>query len=93
MFLSSITLVFIILSILSMPGISNSTKYVKKNDTESELTSKDARTPIILLSISLLIIVGIFMLQFESINKLFTKKIKESVSQIENKIKSDSNSI
>ena len=76
-----------------MPGISNSTKYVKKNDTESELTSKDARTPIILLSISLLIIVGIFMLQFESINKLFTKKIKESVSQIENKIKSDSNSI
>ena len=60
--LLSIACAFIITSILTMPGISNSTKYVKKNDTETELTSKDVRTPVILLSITLLIIIIIFVL-------------------------------
>jgi energy-converting hydrogenase Eha subunit A len=72
--LLSIACAFIITSILTMPGISNSTKYVKKNDTETELTSKDVRTPVILLSITLLIIIIIFVLHLPSMVKRFSLK-------------------
>jgi len=75
MFLLFFAFIFIIISIFSIPGINTSTKYVKQDDTESELKFKDVKMPSILLSITLLIIIIVFTLQFDpiitSINNMY----------------------
>jgi len=71
-----IALIFVIISLGTMPGtIGNKTKYVKKDDPNSELALKDIAVPVSLLSFTLLlIIVGI---------ALNMKVVKEYINKTE----------
>ena len=66
-----ISLIFVIISLATMPGtIGHKTKYVKKDDTNRELALKDIAIPVSLLSFTLLLlIIGI------AINLTAVKKI------------------
>jgi hypothetical protein len=66
-----ISLIFVIISLATMPGtIGHKTKYVKKDDTNHELALKDIAIPVSLLSFTLLLlIIGI------AINLTAVKKI------------------
>jgi hypothetical protein len=52
-----ITLIFVIISLATIPGtIGHKTKYVKKDDPEHELALKDIAIPVSLLSFTLLLL-------------------------------------
>lgn len=63
-----IALIFVIVSLATLPGtIGNKTKYVKKDDPNSELALKDIAVPVSLLSFTLLLIIIAIALNFSSV--------------------------
>lgn len=62
-----IALIFVIISLATIPGtIGNKTKYVKKDDPNSELKLKDIVIPISLLSFTLLLIIAGIVLNMKA---------------------------
>ena len=65
-----IALIFVIISLGTMPGtIGHKTKYVKKDDPSSELTFKNISLPVVLLSITLLLIIAGIALNFNAVKE------------------------
>lgn len=64
-----ISLIFVIISVGTMPGtIGNKTKYVKKDDTESELKLSDVAIPVSLLSFTIVLIIISIALNMNNIS-------------------------
>lgn len=60
-----ISLIFVIISLATMPGtIGNKTKYIKKDDNSHELALKDIAIPVSLLSFTLLLLIISIALNF-----------------------------
>lgn len=63
-------IIFIIIALGTMPGtIGHKTKYVKKDDPESELKLSNISIPVSLLSFSLLLLIGLLSLSMSPVKK------------------------
>ena len=72
-----IALIFVIISLATMPGtIGHKTKYVKKDDHNSELALKDLAVPVSLLSFTLLLLIIGIALHFGVVKEKLGMKEK-----------------
>ena len=66
-----IALIFVIISLATMPGtIAYKTKYVKKDDPNHELALKDIAIPVSLLSFTLLLLIIGIVLNMSAVKKV-----------------------
>ena len=65
-----ISVLFVILALCFLPGtFVNKTKYVKKDDPNSELTLRNMTTSVILLTFTILLIIGGILLQLKTVKQ------------------------
>lgn len=69
-----VALIFVMISLGTIPGtIGHRTKYVKKDDPDTELSLKHISIPVSLLSFTLLLLIGGIVLNMQSVKAVLNK--------------------